>query len=202
MEKKNCKQEESAIKAIKICGQAALESGVGIGALVSLLKVDYRTHCHVQGLLAIAYRFQENSGGIFACCEHGIVTHDKTSKDYWVPCNKYGVNARNDTTFPISNKLQAVHDKVLVGSFVDAKITPRISFSKYVDIDLRTASPVKRRKVALVIRDVDVKRRGSGTTVDARAMGIVIRSLGLFGLLLLRIYRVLVVLIGLNVFVI
>ncbi len=43
MEKKNCKQEESAIKAMKICGQAALESGVGIGALVSL-KVDYRSH--------------------------------------------------------------------------------------------------------------------------------------------------------------
>jgi hypothetical protein len=40
MEKKNCKQEESAIKAMQICGQAALESGVGIGVLVSL-KVDY-----------------------------------------------------------------------------------------------------------------------------------------------------------------
>jgi hypothetical protein len=53
-----------------------------------------------------------------------------------------------------------------------------------------------------VIRDADVKRRGSGATVDARAMGIVIRSLGLFGLLFLRIYWVLVMLIGLNVFVI
>ncbi len=39
---------------MKICGQAALESGVGIGALVSL-KVDYHTHCHVQGLLAIGH---------------------------------------------------------------------------------------------------------------------------------------------------
>ncbi len=63
MEKKNWKQEESAIKSMKICGQAALESGVEIGALVSL-KVDYRTHCYAQGLLAIVYRFQENSGGI------------------------------------------------------------------------------------------------------------------------------------------
>jgi hypothetical protein len=44
MEKKNCKQEESAIKAMKICGRAALESGVGIGPLVSL-KVEYHTHC-------------------------------------------------------------------------------------------------------------------------------------------------------------
>ena len=50
---------------------------------------------------------------------------------------------------------------------------------------------LKRQRVALarrdVIRDVDVKRRGSGATVDERALGIVIRSLGLFGLLLLRI---------------
>jgi hypothetical protein len=42
---------------------------------------------------------------------------------------------------------------------------------------------------------VDVKRRGSGATVDARAMEIVIGPLGLFGLLLWRT-------IGLNVFVI
>jgi hypothetical protein len=52
---------------------------------------------------------------------------------------------------------------------------------------------LERQRIALarrvVIRDVDVKkRRGSGATVDARAMGIIIGSLGLFGLLLLRIY--------------
>ncbi len=90
MEKKICKQEEYAIKAMKMCGKAAVDSGIGIGALVSL-KVDYQMHCHVQGLLAIVYRFQENSGGILVCCEHGIVTHDGTSKDYWVPYNKYRV---------------------------------------------------------------------------------------------------------------
>jgi hypothetical protein len=65
---------------------------------------------------------------------------------------------------------------------------------------------LKRQRVALarraVIRDEDVKINGSGAAVDARAMGIVIRSLGLFGLLLLKIYWELVVLIGLNVFVI
>ncbi len=54
MEKKNCRQEEYAIKAMKVCGKAAVDSGIGIGALVSL-KVDYRTHCHAQGLLAIVY---------------------------------------------------------------------------------------------------------------------------------------------------
>jgi hypothetical protein len=63
MEKKNCKQEEYAKKAMKMCGKAAVDSGIGIGALLSL-KVDYQMHCHAQGLLAIVYRFQENSGGI------------------------------------------------------------------------------------------------------------------------------------------
>jgi hypothetical protein len=125
MEKKKYKQEESAIKAMKICGKAALDSGVIIGALVSL-KVDYRTHCHAPGLLAIVCRFQENSGGILVCCEHGIITHDRTSNDYWVPYDKYRVIAQNDTTFTISNKLQAMRDKVLAGCFVDDKNTPRI----------------------------------------------------------------------------
>ena len=54
MEKKYCKQEEYAIKAMKMCGNAAVDSGIGIGALVSL-KVNYQMHCHAQGLLAIVY---------------------------------------------------------------------------------------------------------------------------------------------------
>jgi hypothetical protein len=153
MEKRNCKQEESAIKAMKICGQAALDSGVGIGALVSL-NVDYHTHCHVQGLLVIVYRFQENSGGILVCDEHGIITHGETSTYYWVPYDKYRVIVRNDTTFPISNKLQAMHDKVLAGCFVDDKKTQRISFSKYVGIDHGTTSPVKKTKGCSCKKDV------------------------------------------------
>jgi hypothetical protein len=63
-----------------------------------------------------------------------------------VPYDKYRVIAPNDTTFPISNKLKAVRDKVLVGNFVDANITPRISFSKYVGIDLGMTSSVKKAK--------------------------------------------------------
>ncbi len=123
MEKKNLKQKEYAIKAMKMCGKAALDSGIGIGALVSL-KVDYQTHCHTQGLLVIVYQFQEHSGGIMVCCEHGIVTHDGTSNDYWVPYDKYRVIAWNDVPFLISNNLQMMHDKVLAGSFVDDKSTP------------------------------------------------------------------------------
>jgi hypothetical protein len=122
MEKKICKQEECAKKAMKMCGKAAVDSGIGKGALVSL-KVDYQMHCHMQGLLAIVYRFQENSGGIMVCYEDGIVTHDETSNDYWVPYDKYRVIAQNDAIFLIWNNLHAMRDKVLEGSFVDDRST-------------------------------------------------------------------------------
>ena len=39
MEKKNCKQEQNTMKAMKQCGKAAMDSGCGVGAIVSL-KVD------------------------------------------------------------------------------------------------------------------------------------------------------------------
>jgi hypothetical protein len=81
-----------------------------------------------------------------ACCEHGIITHDGTKNEYWVPYDKYRVFIQNDATFPISDNLQVMRDKVLAGSFVDDRATPRISFSMYVDIDLSTTSPVKKTK--------------------------------------------------------
>jgi hypothetical protein len=52
------------------------------------------------------------------CCEHGIITHDGTKNEYWVPYDKYRVIARNDATFPISYNLQVMHDKVLAGSLL------------------------------------------------------------------------------------
>ncbi len=49
------------------------------------LKVGFRTHSHTQGLLAIVYETKESTGGILFCCEHGIITHDGSRKDYWFP---------------------------------------------------------------------------------------------------------------------
>jgi len=103
MAKRNCKQESQAIKAMKQCGRAAQAAGAGIGAVVSL-KVDYRTHSHVQGLLATVYEMKEcTPGGILVCCEHGVITHDRSRKDYWVPYDKYDVKARAQDTCPIDN---------------------------------------------------------------------------------------------------
>jgi hypothetical protein len=54
MVKKNCKQEQNAMKAMKQCGKAAMDSGCGLGTIV-FLKVDYRANCHAPGLLAIVF---------------------------------------------------------------------------------------------------------------------------------------------------
>jgi len=97
--KRNCKQESQAIKAMKQCGCAAQAAGAGIGVVVSL-KVDYHTHSHAQGLIAIVYEMKKNTGGILVCCEHGVITHDGSRKDYWVPYDKYTVNARAQDTCP------------------------------------------------------------------------------------------------------
>ncbi len=117
------------------CGRAALEKGVGIGAFVSL-KVDYCTHCHAQVLLAIVHRFNADTGWILVCCKQGIVTHDGSSNSYCVPYDMYRVIATNDSTFPISDKLQGVCDKVLAGNFVDDTGKPRISVSSMSTLTL------------------------------------------------------------------
>ena len=61
MDKKNRKQEESAQKAMKKCGDAALQSGVSPGTVVSL-QVDYRTCYNPEGLVAIVYDVQPRNG--------------------------------------------------------------------------------------------------------------------------------------------
>jgi len=118
MTKRNRKQESQAIKAMKQCGRAAHAAGAGICAVVSL-KVDYCTHSHAQGLLAIVYEMKESTGGILVCCEHGFITHDGSRKDYWVPYDKYTINARAQDTCPIEDTLQTWFWKV--GTFQQIK---------------------------------------------------------------------------------
>jgi len=69
MAKRNCKQETQAMKAMKQCGCAAQAAGAGIGAVVSL-KVDYRTHSHAQGLLAIVYELKGWYIGLLPAWSH------------------------------------------------------------------------------------------------------------------------------------
>jgi hypothetical protein len=53
---------------------------------------------------------KESTGGILVCCEHGVVTHDGSRKDYWVPYDKYDIKARAQDTCPIEEALQSVRN--------------------------------------------------------------------------------------------
>ena len=88
------------MKEIKICGAAALESGAEPGAVVTL-KVDYRTHSHAQGSIAIVYDVKA-TGGILACCEQGFITHSGAKRNYWVPTHKYKVIAKKEEVIPLT----------------------------------------------------------------------------------------------------
>ncbi len=103
---------------MKQCGRAVQAAGAGIGAVVSL-KVDYRTHSHAQGLLVIVYEYEmkEDTGGILVCCEHGVITHDGSRKDYLVPYDKYDIKARAQNTCTIEEALQSVRNLVLEGKY-------------------------------------------------------------------------------------
>jgi hypothetical protein len=114
---------------MKQCGHAAMATGAGIGAVVTL-KVDYCTHSHAQGLLAIVYETKESTGGILVCCGHGVVTHDGSRKDYWVPYDRYDVKAKVQDTCPIEEALQSVRNLVLEGRY-NPTDQQRISYSKY-----------------------------------------------------------------------
>ena len=61
MEMRNKRQEQSAMKAIKQFGKEAINAGAAIGAIVAL-KVDYCTHSHANGLLAVIYDVKEGLG--------------------------------------------------------------------------------------------------------------------------------------------
>ena len=109
------------------------------------LKVDYRTHSHAQGLLAIVYEMKEDTGGILVGCEHGVITHDDSRKDYWVPYDKYDVKSRAQDTCPIEEALQSVRNLVLEGKY-NSTDQRRISYSKYHELEIGSLSPVKKGK--------------------------------------------------------
>ena len=109
---------------------------------VCILKVDYQTHSHAQGLIGIVYSVK-NSGSILVCCDHGVITHSGTKGDYWVPVDKYSIVAIKDEGCSLPAGLVAVCQMVLSGEF-DPKPCPRISYSKLHERSIDATSPVKR----------------------------------------------------------
>ena len=144
MDKKNKKQQESAKKAMKKCGNAVIQSGVAPGAVVSL-QVDYRTHSNPEGLVAIVYDFNPRTGGIKVCCQHGVITHDGTKQDYWVPADKYVLSAPVGMLMPLPDDLAQVREMVEEGRF-NHKECPRISYSKMLQLQIAANSPIKKSK--------------------------------------------------------
>ena len=144
MEMKKKRQEASAMKAIKQFGKEAISAGAAVGAVVSL-KVDYRTHSHANGLIAIVYAVKEGTGGILVCCEHGVITHSGTKGDYWVPYDKYKVMAAKDAQVPLTPAIEEVRKQVLAGAYNPAA-QKRISYAKLHDLTIQSSSPIKRGK--------------------------------------------------------
>jgi hypothetical protein len=157
MTKRNKRQAASALKEIKRCGIAAIKSGAEVGA-VCTLKVDYRTHSHAQGLIAIVYDVK-TTGSILVCCDHGVITHSGTKAEYWVPVDKYSIVARKDEGCPLPAYLADVRQMVLSGKF-DPKPCPRISYSKLHERSIDATSPVKRGKGCKCKNGVCVKACG------------------------------------------
>ncbi len=79
------------------------------------------------------------------CCQHGVITHDGSRKDYWVPYDKYTVTARAQDTCPLEDALESVRNLVLEGRY-NATDQRRISYSKYHEIEIGSSSPVKKGK--------------------------------------------------------
>ncbi len=112
IEKKNQQQAINAVNSIKQRGKTAMEAGALPEAVVSL-KVDYLTHSHAQGLVGIVYEAKQETGGVLVCCEHGVISHDGSKGNYWVPYDKYKIVSQRDATIPIPPELQAIRGMVM-----------------------------------------------------------------------------------------
>ena len=140
-DKKRKMQAISAEKEMKRRGECLVAEGLGVGAVLTL-KVDYRTHSHAEGLVVIVYKSNEY-GSALVCCESGVITHDGSKGDYWVPSDKFVVNAGVGELAAIPKSLQTVRDAVVNGTY-DYEKQPRMSYSKYHAEVTGATSPCKR----------------------------------------------------------
>jgi hypothetical protein len=79
------------------------------------------------------------------CCQHGVITHDRTRGDYWVLYDKYLVVAKVDKMVPVQTELQKVQNLVLNIGYRSMH-QKRISYSKYNEHEIGSNSPGKKGK--------------------------------------------------------
>lgn len=140
-ELKRKRQALSAEKEMKRRGDCLVAAGLGPGAVLTL-KVDYRTHSHAQGLVVVVYK-SNVTGSALVCCESGVVTHDGSKGDYWVPSDKFIVSAGAGEMAAIPSSLQKIRDAVVKGEY-DYGAQPRISYSKLHAEVSGASSPCKK----------------------------------------------------------
>ena len=75
--------------------KAMKDRGVGEGAVVTI-KNDYRDISHPLGTVGVVIEAKE-SGGVRVCTEWGVIVQGgKLAKEYWIPHDRYVVNAKKD----------------------------------------------------------------------------------------------------------
>lgn len=139
--KKRNMQESSAQKEMKRRCDELISEGLGVGAVVTC-KVDYRTHSHAEGLVCIVYKCSDY-GAAIVCCENGVLTHDGSKKDYYVPSDKFVIKAGAEEEAVIPEELQKVRKDIMEGKY-DYDNMPRISYSKQHQQSISATSPCKR----------------------------------------------------------
>jgi hypothetical protein len=144
MAMKNSKQEQSAIKEMKRCAKNAIDLGATVGAVVTL-QVDYRTNSHAEGLVAIVYDVNMQTGGILVCCDRGVITHSGDKRKYWVPVDKYKVRAKHNESCALLKAMEDIRNLVLLGKY-NPNPQPRISYSKLHAACVDATSPTRRTK--------------------------------------------------------
>ena len=102
-------------------------TGVGIGAVVTI-SLDKRDFANATGVRAVVYDVKNDTGGILACCEHGIISLDD-NKDFWIPYDRYGVTSSPNADSVLTDDLAPIREEVLKSSF-DASKKPRITLVK------------------------------------------------------------------------
>lgn len=115
-----------------------------MGAAVTL-QVDYRTNSHAEGLVAIVYDVNMQTGSILVCCDRGVITHSGDKGNYWVPVDKYKVRAKLNESCALLQAMEDIRNLVLLGKY-DPNNRPRISYSKLHAACIAATSPTRRTK--------------------------------------------------------
>jgi len=94
-------------------------SKIGVGAVVTI-SLDKREFSSPTGVRAIVFELKEETGGILACCESGVITQS-TGEVFWIPSDRYGVTASPTEPAVLTDGLNTVRHDILNRKFDSEK---------------------------------------------------------------------------------